>query len=195
FERLDELVAQRTAALEQEIAERKRTGRELSRATRAAEAANLAKSQCLASMSHELRTPLNAVIGYSEMLIEEAEDTGGDELIPDLERIRNAGKHLLHIINDILDLSKIEAGKIELYIEDVDLRGLIAEIAGTVQPLAEQNRNQLSVSVDVEVPRISTDVTRVRQILFNLLSNACKFTDDGKVELRARAVERDGQIW
>lgn len=196
FERLDELVAQRTAALELEIAERKRTERELSRATRAAEAANLAKSQFLASMSHELRTPLNAVIGYSEMLIEEAEDTGAEALVPDLERIRNAGKHLLHIINDILDLSKIEAGKIELYIESVDLRVLIAEIAATIQPLADTNGNQLVLTIELGVTQLTTDVTRVRQVLFNLLSNACKFTERGRVELRARDVtDEEGRAW
>jgi PAS domain S-box-containing protein len=195
FERLDELVAQRTAALEQEIAERKRTERELSRATRAAEAANLAKSQFLASMSHELRTPLNAVIGYSEMLMEEAEDAGANDFIPDLERIRNAGKHLLHIINDILDLSKIEAGKIELYIEAVDLRGLIHEITATIKPLAEANGNTLVVDVELAGKTVNTDVTRVRQVLFNLLSNACKFTENGTVELRVRELEHDGRSW
>jgi PAS domain S-box-containing protein len=196
FERLDELVAQRTAALELEIAERKRTERELSRATRAAEAANLAKSQFLASMSHELRTPLNAVIGYSEMLIEEAEDTGGQALVPDLERIRNAGKHLLHIINDILDLSKIEAGKIELYIENVDLRALISEIAATIQPLADTNNNQLVLTLDLGATQLTTDVTRVRQVLFNLLSNACKFTERGRVELHARdVIDEEGRAW
>jgi PAS domain S-box-containing protein len=195
FERLDELVAVRTAALEQEIAERKRTERELSQATRAAEAANLAKSQFLASMSHELRTPLNAVIGYSEMLIEEAEDCGMEDLIPDLERIRGAGKHLLQVINDILDLSKIEAGKIELYVEAVELRPLLEEIFATIRPLADQNKNQLELVVDIERCSVSTDVTRVRQVLFNLLSNACKFTEQGVVELAVRELERDGQAW
>lgn len=195
FERLDELVAQRTAALELEIAERKRTEQELNKAMRAAEAANLAKSQFLASMSHELRTPLNAVIGYSEMLMEEAEDTGSEELVPDLQRIRNAGKHLLGIINDILDLSKVEAGKIELYIESVQLPALIDEIVDTVRPLAHNNGNELSLSLELTSGFISTDITRVRQVLFNLLSNACKFTEQGRVTLRVHELEIGGEGW
>jgi PAS domain S-box-containing protein len=195
FERLDELVAQRTAALEQEIAERKRTEQELNKAMRAAEAANLAKSQFLASMSHELRTPLNAVIGYSEMLMEEAEDTGSEELVPDLQRIRNAGKHLLGIINDILDLSKVEAGKIELYIESVDLPELIDEIIDTVRPLAQTNGNELSLSLELTGATITTDITRVRQVLFNLLSNACKFTEQGRVTLRVQELVVNGEGW
>ncbi|WP_052553789.1 response regulator [Enhygromyxa salina] len=195
FERLDELVAQRTAALEQEIAERKRTEQELNKAMRAAEAANLAKSQFLASMSHELRTPLNAVIGYSEMLMEEAEDTGSEELVPDLQRIRNAGKHLLGIINDILDLSKVEAGKIELFIESVRLPALIDEIIDTVRPLAHNNGNELSLSLELTGGVISTDITRVRQVLFNLLSNACKFTEQGRVALRVQELRVGTEAW
>jgi len=195
FERLDELVAQRTAALEQEIAERKRTETQLSKAMRAAESANLAKSQFLASMSHELRTPLNAVIGYSEMLIEEAEDAGSEDFIPDLERIRNAGKHLLGLINDILDLSKVEAGKIELYIETVELKQLIDEVMATIQPLAGNKGNELELVIDTELELFETDHTRVRQILFNLLSNACKFTDEGKVSLHIRDLVNQGRTW
>ncbi|PRQ06032.1 response regulator [Enhygromyxa salina] len=195
FERLDELVAQRTAALEQEIAERKRTEQELNKAMRAAEAANLAKSQFLASMSHELRTPLNAVIGYSEMLMEEAEDTGSEDLVPDLQRIRNAGKHLLGIINDILDLSKVEAGKIELFIESVQLSALIDEIIDTVRPLAQNNGNELSLSLELGAGIITTDITRVRQVLFNLLSNACKFTEQGRVSLRVQELRVGTEGW
>jgi CheY-like chemotaxis protein len=116
--------------------------------------------------------------------------------VPDLERIRNAGKHLLHIINDILDLSKIEAGKIELYIETVDLRGLISEIAATIQPLADTNGNQLVLTIELNSTQLTTDVTRVRQVLFNLLSNACKFTERGRVELRARdVIDDEGRAW
>ncbi|PRP95408.1 Sensory/regulatory protein RpfC [Enhygromyxa salina] len=195
FARLDELVATRTAALQREVAEHERTERELSKAMEAAEAASLAKSQFLASMSHELRTPLNAVIGYSEMLIEDAEDGGDASLIPDLERIRGAGKHLLGVINDILDLSKVEAGKIELYIEPISLDELIAEVMATIKPLARANDNALSLSVETTVKTITTDVTRLRQVLFNLLSNACKFTDSGRVELRVRELDVEGEAW
>ena len=195
FERLDELVAQRTAALEQEIAERKRTETQLSKAMRAAESANLAKSQFLASMSHELRTPLNAVIGYSEMLIEEAEETESEELVPDLERIRNAGKHLLGLINDILDLSKVEAGKIELYIESVELDALVTEVESMIHPLAKSQNNALEVLNESDVEAFDTDHTRIRQIIFNLMSNACKFTEGGKVKLHIRELYALERTW
>ncbi|MCW5941928.1 MAG: response regulator [Fimbriimonadaceae bacterium] len=149
-----------------------------------AEEANQTKSAFLANMSHELRTPLNAIIGYSEMLLEEAEDLGHDDYLPDLEKIRNAGKHLLTLINDILDLSKIEAGKVELFPEDFDVRKLVDEIKGTIHPLVERNQNRLDVVVDAEVGTMRSDLTRVRQCLFNLLSNASKFTNEGLVRLK-----------
>ncbi len=148
--------------------------------------ANQAKSSFLASMSHELRTPLNAVIGYSEFLIEEMTDDGDDTYIDDLERIRTAGSHLLSLINDVLDLSKIEAGKTELDITEFDLAEMVAAIESTASPLASKNGDRLVVDIDDELPQMRSDVTKIRQILLNLLANACKFTQDGEVRLRVR---------
>ena len=152
----------------------------------AAEAASKAKSQFLANMSHELRTPLNAIIGYSEMLQEEADDLGTPEIKPDLQKIHGAGKHLLGLINDILDLSKIEAGKMTLYLETFEVHTLLNEVAATVQPMINKNGNQLTLEVAPEIGSMRADVTKVRQALFNLLSNASKFTDKGSITLRAR---------
>ncbi|MDX1674617.1 MAG: GAF domain-containing protein, partial [Longimicrobiales bacterium] len=151
----------------------------------AAEQANEAKSTFLASMSHELRTPLNAIIGYSEMLQEEAVDDGQDAYVPDLEKIHKAGRHLLALINDILDLSKIEAGKTELYLERFILRDLMTEVAATAEPLVRKNGNRLELEVAAELGSMTADMTKVRQILLNLLSNASKFTEDGLIRLVA----------
>jgi signal transduction histidine kinase/DNA-binding response OmpR family regulator len=155
--------------------------RELEELTDDAQSANRAKSQFLANMSHELRTPMNAIIGYSEMLADEAEDLGLEQFIPDLNKIRTAGKQLLALINDILDLSKIEAGKLELHYEEFDVREMIKDVYTISEPLAAKNSNTLIVKV--AEGRMYSDLTRVRQILFNLLSNACKFTHAGIVEL------------
>ncbi|MBA2245040.1 MAG: response regulator, partial [Gemmatimonadetes bacterium] len=152
--------------------------------TQAAETANRAKSQFLANMSHELRTPLNAIIGYSEMLLEEAGELGQAELVPDLEKIRTAGKHLLGLINDILDLSKIEAGKMELYLERFEVAQLIHEVGSTVRPLIEKRGSTLALRLG-ELGQMRADSTKVRQILLNLLSNAGKFTEQGSVTLEA----------
>jgi signal transduction histidine kinase len=135
-------------------------------------------------MSHELRTPLNAIIGYSEMLQEEAEDVGDETYLPDLQKINAAGKHLLGLINDILDLSKIEAGRMDLFPETFEIGQLVRDVEAIVQPLVEKNGNTLVVSCPAEIGSMVADQTKVRQTLFNLLSNAAKFTDHGTIELR-----------
>ena len=151
------------------------------------------KSQFLANMSHELRTPLNAIIGYSEMLQEEAEDLDQQSLIPDLQKVNAAGKHLLGLINDILDLSKIEAGRMDLYLETFSLSDLIRDVVAIVQPLIEKNANILVVSCAGDLGPMQADQTKVRQALFNLLSNAAKFTDKGTINLTVQR-ESDDQI-
>ncbi|MGM0554818.1 MAG: hybrid sensor histidine kinase/response regulator [Myxococcota bacterium] len=154
--------------------------------------ANKAKSTFLANMSHELRTPLNAVIGYSEMLMDDMKLAEEDGYVSDLERIRTAGEQLLSIINDVLDLSKIEAGKMDLHVERFDVGKLLRDIESTVRPLARKNGNKLSMDVETEL-MLSSDITKARQILFNLLSNACKFTSSGEVKVTAERTEYDGQ--
>jgi signal transduction histidine kinase/ligand-binding sensor domain-containing protein/protocatechuate 3,4-dioxygenase beta subunit len=162
-------------------------------AAQAAEAANAAKSQFLASMSHELRTPLNAIIGYSEMLQEEAADLGQERLMPDLDKINGAGKHLLSLINDILDLSKVEAGKMTLFAEEFDISKLIREVESTVQPLVSKNGNNLVVICPREIGTMRTDQTKLRQVLFNLLSNASKFTEKGPIGLDVSILQREAE--
>jgi signal transduction histidine kinase len=161
----------------------------------AAEAANSSKSQFLANMSHELRTPLNAIIGYSDLLIEEAEELDAQDLVPDLEKIRSSGKHLLGLINDVLDLSKIEAGKMEMSLETFEVREVLTAVTAMVRPLVEKNGNVLEVAIDEDIGTMHADLTRVKQILLNLLGNASKFTSKGTVALTATREEKAHREW
>jgi len=173
---LEKTVAERTADL-------KRAVEEAETAKAQAEEASKTKSAFLANMSHELRTPMNAIIGYGEMLLEEAEDTGDKWMNPDLEKILSAARHLLQLINDILDLSKIEAGRMTIYLEDVDIARASQDVVATIGPLAGKNGNAFELCCPEDIGTMRTDLTKLRQTLFNLLSNACKFTENGKITL------------
>jgi PAS domain S-box-containing protein len=179
----------------QDITEQKRHEGELKVAKEAAEEANRTKSMFLANMSHELRTPLNAILGYSEMLTEEATDLGQDSFVPDLKKIHGAGKHLLSLINDVLDISKIEAGKMDLFLESFEIRPLVDDVTATIQPLVDKNSNALVVACPDGIGAMRADVTKVRQGLFNLLSNASKFTKQGRVTLKVERAQRGATEW
>ena len=182
-------------AVYHDITELKRAQHELQKAKEAAESANRAKSTFLANLSDELRTPLNAVIGYSEMLIEDAEEQRQQEFIPDLQKIREASKQLLVLIKDVLDLSKIEAGKMELYLETFEVMDLIQNVVSTVQPMVEKNANELIIDNADDLGNMFTDLIKVRQGLVNLLSNAAKFTEHGTIRLDTHRQNLDGADW
>ena len=167
----------------------------LQTAKQAAEHASQSKSQFIANMTHELRTPMNAILGYSEMLKEEAEELDETEFVSDLSKINSSGKHLLGLINDILDYSKMEAGKMTLHIETFSVTDLLKDVEANILPLAEKNDNKLLIeSLTAEI-QMQSDVTKVRQIIINLLSNACKFTHKGEVNLAIQTYNKDQAVW
>jgi PAS domain S-box-containing protein len=180
-------------AIYADITELKQREAELAAARDAADEANRTKSSFLANMSHELRTPLNAIIGYSEILQEDAVENGDKESIGDLQKIESAGRHLLGLINNILDLSKIEAGKMDVFIEAVDIQALLEEVLSIVRPLADKGENVIEVICPVDVGAFHSDQTKVKQCLLNLLSNANKFTSEGKLTLTV-ARESDSRV-
>ena len=188
----DSELTQHRAHLTEQVAARTA---ELQVAKEKAEVASSTKSTFLANMSHELRTPLNAIIGYSEMLQEEATDLGQPGFVSDLEKIHGAGKHLLALINDILDISKIEAGKMTLYLETFDLARIANEAVTTIRPMAAKNQNQVELTVAAEAGLMRADLTKVKQTLLNLLSNAAKFTHDGTIHLAVMRERRAEAEW
>ncbi|MEG4032069.1 MULTISPECIES: PAS domain S-box protein [unclassified Microcoleus] len=180
----------RIVGIAEDITQRK-LAEEFQKVAQTAQAANQAKSAFLANMSHELRTPLNAIIGYSDILKEDAEDLGCEDFIPDLQKIQTAGKHLLSLISDILDISKIEAGRMELYLETFNPVNLIDEVVSTVKPLVDKNSNKFEVDCGSDLGMMYADITKTRQILLNLLSNAAKFTEGGTITLCIERVKHD----
>jgi len=184
-----------SSSLERNIEERRRYATELADARDEAMEANQAKSKFLATISHELRTPLNAIIGYSEMLQEEAEEKNQTEIVPDLERINVAGRHLLTLINGVLDLSKIEAGQMDVFVEEFELAHEIGEVVSVVSPLVAKNSNDFVQEIPDDLGTMFADSTKIRQAIINLIGNAAKFTSDGTVTLTASRYDKDGEDW
>ncbi|HEV7439458.1 MAG TPA: response regulator [Methylobacterium sp.] len=178
-----------------DITERKEAEAEVERARAAAEAANLAKSQFIANMSHELRTPLSAVIGYAEMLGEELEDLGQSELLPDLRKIETAARHLLSLINDVLDISKIEAGRMTVSAETFPVASLVEDVAAATESLVAKKHNRFEADLGPDLGEMHQDQTKIRQCLLNLIGNAAKFTEDGRIGLRVRRHREEGADW
>ncbi len=172
----------------EDITEYKLNEQQILNAKESAEAIARAKAEFLSGMTHELRTPLNAIIGYSEML---SEDVSGEGYGEDLEKITSASKYLLNLINNVLDLSKVEANRMTLYLEDFNVSLLIKEVVSTIQPLVKKNNNILEVEIQPEVQAMYADSTKVRQVLYNLLSNACKFTKEGKITLQVQSLQQN----
>lgn len=182
-------------SLRQEIAERQQIEDKLKLAKDTAETANQIKSQFLATMSHELRTPLNAILGYSEMVKEEAIESGYEEFLPDLNKVIASGKHLLVLINDVLDLSKIETGEMKLYNETFKITDLVNEVVQTIQPYVEDTGNNLVVDSESDWGEMCADLTKIRQILLNLLDNAVKFTTQGTVTFKVTSQINQTSSW
>lgn len=177
----------------QDVTERKKSETQLRQLNQELEEANRSKSEFLANMSHELRTPLNAIIGYSEILEEEAEEAGWEPFLPDIRKIRGSGKHLLSLINDVLDLAKIEAGRMELHLETFEILSMTRDVVSTIKPLVQRNANRLILVCPENIGRMHADQTKIRQALLNLLSNACKFTERGEITISVEKEQPNNQ--
>jgi signal transduction histidine kinase len=191
---LQRLVDERTKSLREALEEAEHQRGLAQEAQQVAEEANRVKGRFLASMSHELRTPIGGILGYADIIKDQVEEIGHAEMLPDLGKIEGAARHLLNVINDILDFSKVEAGKMTLFVEEFDLATIVRDVEGTVQPLVARRSNTLEVRCAADLGAVRNDQTRVRQVLLNLLSNASKFTEDGRIVLDARRAKNgDGE--